>query len=241
MNLVEATDKEIMDVLNMNYPGEDEQDRALRLQKYLRSKKFRKIGEGTYSSVWLKPGYKRVVKFNRIRGKSRFTFADYAKYCKKRKNKNPYLLKVYYTEGYDYHISIIEKLESLDQNIKKISTNDLGALIWMDIEINKGKIIDYGKQDIETMEDGIVLMSVEDSYPEVLKDLSRRFKIKKYNDVIIHIWKNKHKYIDHPLCKTIRKLMSDINMTYLEYDGKDENIMVRSSTKKLVLSDIIVG
>lgn len=128
MNLTEATDREIKHVLDSIDPNNPKD--YLKIRNYLKKNGFKEVGRGSFSDVYSKPDYKRLIKLKwkrQYKAKEMHNY-EYYDYCKKMKNRNPYLPKVYYLEGSAlYYVAVIEKLEKIDRNnlLKDMSEEEI--------------------------------------------------------------------------------------------------------------------
>jgi hypothetical protein len=101
------------------------------LTKWLRKNGFKKMGEGAYSAVFVKPGYKRVIKVSMKRDDCWINFAQWAQSV----TNNPHLPDIpwvqFFGAGYkQFFVAIIGKLAPFDKSAIS-ATVDLPGLVYM--------------------------------------------------------------------------------------------------------------
>lgn len=238
-SLTEATDREIVKLLKMNkLKGKM---RIKDIKKYLIKNKFRKLGEGAYSSVYHKQGYKRVVKISEHYFGDETSWSHYAKYCKKNSRKNPHLLKVYYIDEYGgegsppYYVAVTERLYDLDLYIRKVSEQDLTDIILRSYK-------NYGSDYTEDEKHDMVFYN----HATILEEIARRNDIK--IDYATHaedpyealrfVLKNGKK---GALYKTLDNIAAKFGLYEEELDIHMDNFMVRKTKNRVIITDPMRG
>ena len=132
MNLTEATDKEVKEILSYN--GRNWQG----YRDMLEERGFEEIGFGSSSITYSKSNYKKAIKLSYFKDDKHWTW--YAKYCKKNKNRNPYLLRVYDMNSF---ITVSERLKDMKKFLNTDEEREIWKYFsWIEILIHRNENIE---------------------------------------------------------------------------------------------------
>lgn len=118
-NITEATDQEVKDILSHSD--------IHAVHDLLGDNGFKMIGRGTFSDVYHKKGYKRAIKVTSANDED---WIWYAKYCNKNKNRNPYMVKVYYVKEFPQQYTVVTVVEKLKDRVRKLDKDEIKILSY---------------------------------------------------------------------------------------------------------------
>lgn len=174
---------------------------------------FYEDGRGAYTIVMVKRGYKRVIRVSREMD----GWYHYAEYCRKNHRRNPYLLKVYYLRKVYgdkiFYVAVTERLETIPWNgFERYITKD------------ELKILTYFRPQNW-------IYFLRDYYDD---DSDRKIINNNNNYVLLDLK-------DHLLFKTLSEVLviTKSKRGWRSMDLNNSNIMVRPSTKRMVILDPI--
>lgn len=187
-----------------------------RLAKWLKSNGFQELGAGSFSAVYIQPGYNRVIKVSKQQDECWIRFAKWSmQYTANRHLPNIKWMKVYGSG--EFFIALIEKLVPFTAaHIKHMDIADIALLYAEEAFLEK----DQSRAAVKRLIDEEVLDEHNIFSPEAL-GITRAYA-KEYAT---------------PFVQTYKAVKRKLSKAPCVVDLHDQNLMFRPSNNSVVLID----
>ena len=193
---------------------------------WLRSKGFQKKGSGKFGSVYLRPGYENLIKISNIEDKCWLKFADWTLKI----THNPSLPNIWWvrryndSQGREFFIALIEKLQPFNK-VAINNTIDLPGLVYLYLYDFYEKGMTFSASMDANMENRFgkegIIGPEDTNYDTIRRKLFYYLRTVKTGKRFIITLKAAE-----------RRAVGGCS-----YDMHDENLMYRSSDRRLVVID----